>query len=123
MRQTIGVVMAACLALSTGLVAGQQSTRKVYRPGNDVTVPRVVTRVNADYPKDAMDARIQGEVQLALVVETDGTPSDITVTKHLSPSLDDAATDALEQFRFEPGKRNNEAVPVRVEMTIAFRLQ
>jgi vitamin B12 transporter len=123
MRQTIGVMMAACLALSTGLLAGQESTRKVYTPGNDVTPPRVVTRVNATYPKDAMDARIQGEVRLALVVETDGTPSGISVTKHLSPSLDDAATDALKQFRFEPGKRNSEAVPVRIEMEMSFRLQ
>src|SRR3954466_15602202 len=82
-------------------VAGAQS-KPVYRIGQDGVKSPVLTReVKPTYTKAAKDRGLQGTVELALVVQSDGVPSDdIKVTKSLDPELDEQAIIAVRQWRF-----------------------
>ncbi len=96
---------------------------KVYEPGRDVVAPAPITQVKPAYPRELMDAGVQGTVLLECVVDTDGTAKDVAVSRPLNPVLDAAAVDALKQWRFEPGRRKGEAAAVRIELEMTFSVR
>jgi len=97
----------------------------VYRPGNGVSLPRVVREVRPNYTSDAMRAKVQGVVMLECVVRPDGTVGDVQVTRSLDSTfgLDQEAIKAAKQWRFTPGTRMGEPVPVLVSIELTFTLR
>ena len=96
-----------------------------YRPGNGVTLPRVLREVKPQYTADAMRAKVQGQVWLECVVLPDGRIGDIKITKSLDPTfgLDQEAIKAARQWQFAPGMRGGEPVPVLVTIELTFTLR
>ncbi|MBI4484877.1 MAG: energy transducer TonB [Acidobacteria bacterium] len=96
-----------------------------YRPGNGVTLPRVLREVKPQYTSDAMRAKVQGTVLLECVVRSDGTVGDIEVIRSLDPTfgLDQEAIKAARQWRFAPGMRLGEPVAVLVTIELTFTLR
>jgi len=94
------------------------------RPGNGVTLPRVLKELRPQYTSQGMRAKIQGTVMIECVVLTDGTVGDIKVVRSLDPfnGLDEAAITAAKQWRFSPGTRNGQPVPVIVTIELTFTL-
>jgi len=94
--------------------------------GNDpgIVLPTPVTKVNPRYTQAAMDAKIQGAVELTAVVREDGSVGDVTVVQSLDTTygLDDAAVEALRQWTFTPGTKDGKAVEVEVHINIRFTL-
>ena len=103
--------------------AGQDRPSTSKDPG--VTLPSVVSETKPVYTQAAKDAKIQGEVQLAVVVKADGNVGDVSVTRSLDDKygLDQAAVDAARQWTFKPGTRDGKAVPVQVELLMRFTLK
>jgi protein TonB len=94
----------------------------VYRVSDEgVSAPKVVKEVKPQYTKEAMDAKVQGNVILQGVVTEEGWMSDIKVVKPLEASLDRAAVDAALDWRFEPGRKDGH--PVRVQVTLELRFE
>jgi TonB family protein len=87
--------------------------------------PRVLREVKPQYTSDAMRARIQGVVLLECVVQPNGVCTEIQVVRSLDPTfgLDQEAIEALQQWRFEPGTRLGQPVPVLVTVELAFTLR
>lgn len=79
---------------------------------------------NIKYPKHAKENGVQGRVICTLVVERDGSISDVKVVKSVDPSLDKEAVRVLREMpKWKPGMQ--EGIPVRVKYTcpVTFRLQ
>lgn len=97
----------------------------VYRPGNGVTLPRLIREVKPQYTSDAMRAKVQGMVLLECVVRTDGSVGDIHVVRSLDSTfgLDQEAVNAARQWRFLPGTRQGEPVSVLVTIELTFTLR
>jgi protein TonB len=97
----------------------------VYRPGSGVTVPRVLREVKPQYTSDAMRAKVQGTVLLQCVVKPDGSVGDVQVVRSLDSAfgLDQEAIKAARQWRFAPGTRLGEPVPVLVTIELTFTLR
>ena len=95
------------------------------RPGNGVETPKVLREVKPQYTPQAMRAKIQGQVLLECVVNTDGSVSNIKVVRSLDSSfgLDQEAVKAARQWQFVPGTRLGQPVPVLVTIEIAFTLR
>ena len=74
-----------------------------------------------EYPAIAREASLEGTVVVQLVIEKDGTPSNVGVLKSVHEILDKAAVSAIEQIRFNPGKQRGQ--PVRVKMAIPIRFK
>jgi TonB family protein len=84
--------------------------------------PKILKQVKADYPQDAKDAKIQGNVDVEIRIAKDGTVAETKVVKSI-PTLDKAATDAVKQWKFEPTLLNGKPVEVMATMTIRFALK
>jgi len=96
-----------------------------YRPGNGVETPRLLREVKPQYTAQAMRAKIQGEVLLECIVQPDGSVGNIRVVRSLDASfgLDQEAIKAARQWRFQPGTKQGQPVPVLVTIAIAFTLR
>src|SRR6185436_5175720 len=96
---------------------------QAYTIGDGVTAPILKSQVHPTYSDAAKAARIQGLVLLEAIVDTDGTLTNIKVARSLNPDLDRNAVAALKQWRFEPGKKEGEAVPVKLAIEVNFNLR
>lgn len=78
--------------------------------------------LSIEYPEEARRRGIQGRVVLDFIVDTEGYTKDVRVLKSLHPLCDSSAVAALERTRFVPGKRDGEAIPVRMRLPVRFQL-
>ncbi len=97
---------------------------RVYQPGNGISGPTAIYRETPHYTVEAMRARIQGSVFLQCVVQTTGTCTDVHVLRTPNPpyGLDLEAVSAALRWRFLPGIRMGQPVPVRITMELAFSI-
>lgn len=83
-----------------------------------------VRMVSPVYPDAARKRGIEGWVELAFTVQTNGTVDSVEV-RNASPAevFDDAAMRAVRQWRFEPVVRNGERVEQRAMVRLKFSQQ
>ena len=89
--------------------------------GRNIAPPRKVHDVSPEYPPIARAAEVQGVVVLEIVIDGAGAVRDGRVVRSV-PLLDQAALDAVRQWRFEPTLLNGQAIPVSMTITINFAL-
>lgn len=94
-----------------------------YHPGNGVSAPKLLKIVQPQYTADAMRAKVQGTVVLECIVMPDGTISEARVKRSLPFGLDEEAIKAARQWRFSPGLRQGEPVPVIIAIELSFSLR
>jgi TonB family protein len=95
------------------------------RPGGDVESPIPIAQPKPQYTAEAMRAKVQGRILVECVVLPDGTTGAIHVVRTLSPAfgLDQEAIKAVRAWRFRPGMRRGQPVPVLVSIELAFALR
>ena len=87
-----------------------------------IVPPRKVVDVAPVYPAIAQQARRDGIVILETVIDAKGVVESVRVLRPV-PLLDQAAVDAVRQWRFTPALLNGEAVPVVMTVTVNFTLR
>lgn len=76
---------------------------------------------NYQYPQAAMEAGVNGQVQISFVVERDGSLTDLRVVRDLKYGTGEAALKMLQKApKWDPGIQNGR--PVRVAYTLPIRL-
>jgi protein TonB len=93
-----------------------------YRVGGGVSAPKALYAPDPEYSEEARKAKYQGTVVLWLVVSADGKPQQIRVQRSLGMGLDEKAIEAVRQWKFEPAKKDGQAVPVMINVEVNFRL-
>jgi protein TonB len=88
-------------------------------------MPRLLREVKPNYTSDAMRAKIQGTVLLECVIDTRGDVTEVKILRSLDPTfgLDQEAIKAARQWRFAPGTRLGQPVPVLVSIELTFTLR
>lgn len=94
--------------------------RSPVRVGGQVTAPALVHRVEPTYPDIARKAQIGGVVILEAVVDTEGWVESVKVLRSRHPLLDQAAIDALKQWRYRPLVLNGIPTPFVLTVTFSF---
>jgi TonB family protein len=102
------------LLVSVGVLLPQEISHR--------TGPKLIHRVDPEYTKEALTAKLQGTVVLSLVIAVDGKPSEIKLVRGLGSGLDEKAVECLEKWRFTPAMRNGEPVPQKATVEIIFRI-
>jgi vitamin B12 transporter len=87
-----------------------------------VSLPELISRVEADYPPEAAAQGLEAKVILELTIDVDGRVLDATVREPAGHGFDEAARKAALGFRFKPARRGEEAVKVRILYEYGFRL-
>ena len=96
---------------------------KIYKIGPGIVPPKILEKTEPQYTDDAKAAKIEGTVQLTMVVSTDQRAHDIKVTKSLDLGLDASAIAAIQAWRFQPAMKNGKAVPVQAKIEVNFHLR
>jgi protein TonB len=93
----------------------------VYRIGGDVSAPVVKYRMDAQYTDLARAQRVTGSVVLRAIVRVHGGLTDIKVVQGLGAGLDEKAVQAAKLWRFVPGEKGGEPVPVEITLEFPFQ--
>ncbi len=99
-----------------------ESMPEVYKIGGSVSAPTLVSKKKPEYTNQARDAAISGSVRLSIVVQPDGTPSDIRIVHSLGYGLDEKAAEAVSTWRFKPALKEGVPVAVHAQVEVSFRL-
>jgi TonB family protein len=95
----------------------------VYRAKQSgVSAPHAIYMPDPEYCEPARRAGYQGMVAMSFVVDNDGTPKDIQITKPAGLGLDEKSVEALGSWKFQPGQREARPVPVETSVEMSFRL-
>ena len=87
-----------------------------------IKAPRKIVDVAPVYPALAQQVRKDGIVILETVIDANGGVESVRVLRSV-PLLDQAAVDAVKQWRFTPAMLNGQAVPVVMTVTVNFTLR
>lgn len=103
--------------------ASAVAARNVFDVEDLDTAPKPLVRLSPEYPPQARMRRLEGHVVLDFVVAADGTVRDVDVVTAVPAGVFTvAARQAVRAWRFAPGTRGGQPVPVRVRQTITFEL-
>jgi TonB family protein len=89
---------------------------------SNVRPPTVISRVEPKYSDEAREAHLSGTVVLEVIVRADGSVDVVRVVRGLGLGLDESAIDALKQWKFRPGLRNDKPVDVALTIEVNFDL-
>jgi protein TonB len=108
--------------LTTGPIGGVVGGVVPVRAIGDIKPPKRVKEVAPIYPEDARQARVEGVVILECTTDTYGRVMGVKVLRSI-PVLDQAAIDAVRQWKYEPMIINGEAHAVVFTVTVRFQLK
>jgi TonB family protein len=89
------------------------------RVGGSLKPPRMVKKVNPVYPAEARAGRVQGVVVIEARIGRDGSVVGTRVLRSV-PLLDQAAIDAVRQWKYEPTVVDGEPVELLMVVTVNF---
>jgi periplasmic protein TonB len=92
------------------------------RIGGNIQAPALVKRVEPTYPDIALVAKVTGLVILEATVGADGSVESVRVLRSVK-FLDQAAVDAVKQWRYSPLVLNGVATPFVLSVTLNFSVK
>lgn len=97
------------------------------QPPSDYTpyekAPEVIKQVQAQYPVDAKNAKLEGTVWVKVWIDEAGKPVKANVMKSKRKELNQAALDAVMKWEFKPASLNGKPVAVWVNIPFKFALK
>lgn len=86
--------------------------------------PRILMKVDTQYPEEAKKQGIEGVVVIKVTVSEQGEVEHLEISKSSgNESLDQAAIDSVRQWRFIPAYENGKKCTADAETTIVFKLK
>ena len=108
----------------TGVVPAPPPTTGPKQPvpvGGLVLPPKRIVEVAPIYPPIALAARTEGLVILQATIDEEGIVREVKVLRS-DPLFDQAAMDAVKQWRFTSPMLNKQKIPVVMTVTVTFNL-
>jgi TonB family protein len=87
-----------------------------------IASPSLRTRIEAEYPSDALRDRVEATVGLELEVDDGGNVTAARVVTPAGHGFDEAALAAAEQFKFDPAKQGEKPVRSTIQLAYEFHL-
>ena len=119
------LLIAARPDLATG-ETGQEALRRfetrhpgVLRVGGEVVGPKLLRKVNPDFPKPLrLKFRELTPIIVEAVVTETGDILDPTVVRSTNPDLDPIVLAAIRQWKYKPARKRGKPVPVFLTVTV-----
>lgn len=103
---------------------GEPGVAVAYKAGGPISTPVAVKKSEPEYTAEARFLKIQGTVEIRLVVDPQGIPRDISLLRSLGYGLDEQAVHAVRQWRFQPGAmEGGGVVPTAINLEVNFHLE
>lgn len=94
----------------------------VKKVGGGVSAPVLVKQVEPQFSPEAKQNKIGGPVAVSLIVDEQGMPQKVHVSRGVGNGLDEKAVEAVKQYRFKPATLQDKPVPVEVNIEVNFRI-
>jgi protein TonB len=94
----------------------------VYTPGGAISAPELTYSIEPEFSDEARKAKYQGVVTISLIVDAQGNPQNVHVSRPLGMGLDEKAIEAVQKYRFKPGKKDGKAVATYAYIEVNFHL-
>jgi len=88
---------------------------------DDLAQPAATRKVDPAYPMELMHENVAGTVILYAVIHADGTVGSVRVLRGVDHRLDQYASAAVAQWKFQPATKNGAPVDVEATFQIPFR--
>lgn len=85
-------------------------------------MPKLIYKIEPEYPDEARKARFEGTVVLSVEVDSKGQPHLVRVVRGLGLGLDERAVEAVNKWRFTPAIASGKPVAAPVVIEVSFRL-
>lgn len=119
-------VTAALTEVPKPVVVAEKPKEPEIKPGTLVTLgpgvtpPRTRQKTSVEYPDAARRQKLEGTVQLNILISETGQVLDVRVLKSAHPILDEAAARTVKTWLYEPAKKQNVPVKVWLSTSITF---
>lgn len=120
-REPVRVVLAGCLTLLLVTTARVAAQSPIHVEAADAQ-KHLATHVDPVYPAIAKAARVQGQVEIAIVIDSDGKVASVKIVGG-PPMLRQAALDAVKKWQFKPFGIGGTATSVSTTLTVPFSLE
>jgi protein TonB len=117
-RSSSGVISLRKIALAAAF-AGMALAPAV-RADSRFEPPVPVRTVAPDFPNDLRNKGISGIVMVNVLIDAQGNPQDLKVTKSSNSAFEEPAVEALRKWKFKPAERDGANVALRVVIPIRF---
>jgi TonB family protein len=91
------------------------------RARGEIKPPRLIKSVDPIYPEEARKNQVEGLVILEAKIDEKGNVADVRILRSI-PALDQAAIDAVKQWKYEPMIIKRKPMPVLFTVTVRFML-
>jgi protein TonB len=117
-----GVAGDFTIALVNQLSSGEggEELDRIFSSAELDQTPRPLFQRQPSYPPELRRAKREGTVHVLFTVDENGRVQNAKVDRATDPAFEDAALEAVRQWRFEPGTRNGEKVRFRMKVPITF---
>ena len=97
------------------------ATPQLVRISAGVSTALLIKKVQPQYPSNAMQSRVQGQVVLQARIDKEGNVEDLTLISG-DPLLAPAALEAVKQWKYKPYLLNGQPVKVETQVVVNFTL-
>ena len=115
-RETVVVMTGA------GSGAAASERRNPIRVGGNIYPPKLLQKVEPVYPPQAKIDNIEGTVVVSALIDEEGHVKDAIVLSGHS-MLKDAALECARQWRYSPALLNGQPWPMRLSITLVFKIE
>jgi len=106
------------LGLTAGILAAQDAPKKVTKTEG---LNAVTTKVPPEYPAIARQLKIEGAVELEVMVTEAGAVEKVNIVSG-NPVLTRPASDAVKKWKFAPFTAEGKTVRAVVPVTLSFKM-
>jgi periplasmic protein TonB len=121
MGGVIGGIISGSTHTSVPMPVPASSPKAPMRVGGRIKPPRVLQAPAPKYPVLARQSNLEGKVLLDAVIDAQGNVTEVQVVSG-HPLLINAALDAVRQWKYEPTYLNDQAISVKLFVTVTFQL-
>jgi protein TonB len=116
-----GVIGGVSTKIAPPPLVKESKPKAPVRVGGRVREPRVISRVNPEYPVLAKQTHLQGTVIIDAILDEQGNVAEMKIVS--GPALlIQSALNAVRKWRYEPTYLNDQPVSVQLNVTVTFRL-
>lgn len=85
--------------------------------------PKPLIRNSPRYPSQLKRMGVQGRVWIVFVVDEQGNTGKARILESAHPEFSESAIEAVQTWKFEPGKKDGKAVKTRVRIPLSFSIR
>ena len=91
-----------------------------YQSSKVDNIPVCIKQVHPQYPKEMINSKIKGEVVVDFIADRKGDVANAFVVKSTNSAFDQAAIDAIFQWKFRPATKNGINVDMHLQVPVLF---